>query len=118
MSCILVSSILKIGHQFGWPKFTPLTELKLWVGRVMGTTDCQYGFMSLLFFRQVPTRLVFIPSTILAAYHAFHFLNGRFSNRALWKRYGEKAFKFMASRQVCIISIACVNDVTNVPLAE
>ena len=73
----------------------------------MSTTDCQYGFMALLFFRHIPTRLVFIPSTILAAYHAFHFLNGRFSNRALWKRYGEKAFTFMASRQVCITTIVC-----------
>ena len=97
---LLVTCFAKVLLQFGVPKFRPLTELKQWANRAFNTTDAQYGLMGLLFFRQVPTKIIFIPGIVLAAYHVMHYLNIRFAGRALWIRHGVPLYNRLSEKRV------------------
>jgi len=94
-----VSAVLKAFANFGRPKKLSLEEIKIWSGRVLNATDSQYGLMALMFMKQPPTKLIFIPATVLAAYHVAVYLKNMMGHTALWRKLGVKIFQYMASRK-------------------
>lgn len=95
----------------GRPKLRPFAELKLWLQRVLSTTDTQYGFMALLFVRSIPTRLIFVPSTILALYHVSSYLNTVFGTSRLWIKYGQNTYQKLARNQNSALLLNAVSEI-------
>lgn len=109
--CVLVSSVVKMVVYHGRPKLRPFAELKLWLQSVLSTTDTQYGFMALLFIRSVPTRLIFVPSTILALYHVSSYLNTIFGTSRWWVKYGQSRYQKLAQNQNSALLLNAVSEI-------
>eukprot|EP00210_Caulerpa_lentillifera_P002155 g2069.t1 len=111
LQLIILSSVVKMVVYHGRPKLRPLTELKNWLQRAMATTDSQYGFMALLFVRSVPTRLIFVPSTVLALYHVSSYLNTTFRGHRFWIRYGKNTHEKLARNQNMALLLNAVSEI-------
>lgn len=96
----LVCHGYKVLQQFGAPSFRPFSALKEWASRALPSTDFQYASMSLVFLPRIPTRLVFVPSTVLATYHVMLYVALHYQHTALWEKYGRKLHKTMVEKQV------------------
>lgn len=95
-----VSHGYKVLSQFGVPSFRPFSALKEWGSRALPSTDFQYASMSLIFLSRIPTRLVFVPSTVLATYHVVIYIAAHYRQTLLWEKYGKKLHKTMVDKQV------------------
>ncbi|GMH34009.1 hypothetical protein BSKO_01843 [Bryopsis sp. KO-2023] len=107
----IITHGFKIYRQFGGPPFRPFSALKEWAARALPSTDFQYACMSLVFLPRMPTRLVVVPSSVLAAYHVVSFLAAKYRGSALWEKYGRGIHAKMVANQRGALGVNAMSEI-------